>query len=87
MRYELAYTMILFFIFSVIGYILEVISVFTKKKRIVLSRGYLIWPYIPVFGFGGLIITFFLSNYQDNIITLFVLGVVYCCSLEYFIVI
>ena len=84
MRYELAYTMILFFIFSVIGYILEVISVFTKEKRIVLSRGYLIGPYIPVFGFGGLIITFFLSNYQDNIITLFVLGVVYCCSLEYF---
>ena len=84
MRYELAYTMILFFIFSVIGYILEIISVFTKEKRIVLSRGYLIGPYIPVFGFGGLIITFFLSNYQDNIITLFVLGVVYCCSLEYF---
>ena len=84
MRYELAYTMILFFIFSVIGYILEIISVFTKEKRIVLSRGYLIGPYIPVFGFGGLIITFFLSNYQYNIITLFVLGVVYCCSLEYF---
>ena len=57
MRYELAYTMILFFIFSVIGYILEIISVFTKEKRIVLSRGYLIGPYIPVFGFGGLIIT------------------------------
>ena len=84
MVYELCYSMILFFLYSVFGYVLEVISVSTKEKKLELSRGYLIGPYIPVFGFGALIITIFLSGYENNIITLFILGMVYCCSLEYF---
>lgn len=84
MLYNFCYGMILFFIYSFIGYISEVISVSSHNKKLNLSRGYLIGPYIPIFGFGALIIILFLSNYENDLITLFILSVFYCCSLEYF---
>ena len=84
MFYNVCYAMILFFIYSFIGYVFEVISVSIHSKKIVLSRGYLIGPYIPLFGFGALIILLFLSKYENDVLALFILGMFYCGTLEYF---
>lgn len=75
---------LLFYVYSVVGYICEVLSIYRVKKKIVWNRGYLLGPYLPVFGFGSLIVSLFLKEYQNNYITLFVLGMVYCATLEYF---
>lgn len=74
---------IIFFFYSVVGYIVEVTSCSINNHKLTLSRGYLIGPYIPIFGFGGLFMVTALSKYQDDIISLFINSMVYCCLLEY----
>ena len=81
--YKFIYFFMIFLIYSVIGYICEITSVSLANKKIVLSRGYLIGPVIPIFGFGGIIITIFLKEYISNPLTTFILGMFYCCTLEY----
>lgn len=74
---------IIFFFYSVVGYVVEVTTCTIENKKITLSRGYLIGPYIPVFGFGGVIMTSFLGKYQNDILSLFINSMFYCCVLEY----
>lgn len=81
--YIFIYYFMIFLIYSFIGYLCEITTVSLVNKKIILSRGYLIGPIIPIFGFGGLIITIFLKQYIDNPLTTFILGMFYCCSLEY----
>ena len=72
----------LFFIFAFIGWIVEVINSLIVDKKFV-NRGFLIGPAIPIYGFGGLAMTLFLSRYQDEVITLFCMSVIICGILEY----
>lgn len=81
--YSFWFLVIVFFFYSVVGYIIEVTSCSIHNKKLTLSRGYLIGPYIPVFGFGGVIMTYLLGRYQNDIISLFINSMVYCCLLEY----
>lgn len=74
---------LLFYIYSIVGYFCEVISIYHHYKRVEWHRGYLLGPYLPIFGFGALIITIFLEPYKTQPITTFVLGMVYCGTLEY----
>ena len=83
MLYTLSQYFLLFYFYSIIGYISEVLSIYRLKKQFIWNRGYLLGPYLPVFGFGALITTVFLRVYQNQPITLFVLGMVYCGTLEY----
>lgn len=81
--YYLILTFMIFFIYSVIGYFCEVLGIFVSSGKVNFSRGYLIGPYLPIFGFGSLIITFYLSKYSNDLIALFILGSFFCCLLEY----
>lgn len=81
--YKIICCFMIFLVYSIIGYLCEITAVSLEQKKVVLSRGYLIGPIIPVFGFGGLLISCCLYEYQDNPLTLFILGTVYCCILEY----
>lgn len=81
--YRFIYYFMIFLFYAVAGYICEITTVSLANKKIVLSRGYLIGPIIPIFGFGGLIVTIFLKDYVNDPLTAFVLGTFYCCSLEY----
>lgn len=84
MMYKMSYFFLVFFIYSIIGYLVEVICVSLNQKKIVFSRGYLIGPYLPIFGAGSLIITLFLWKYREDVLALFVMAMVSCCVLEYF---
>ena len=83
--YNLMYLFLIFFIYSVIGFIIEITSCFIFTKKFTMSRGYLLGPYIPVFGFGTLLMVTFLGKYRNDIITLFVLSTVLCSVVEYFV--
>jgi uncharacterized membrane protein len=78
------YLFLIFFFYSVLGYIIEVIACFAYTKKFNPSRGYLIGPYIPVFGFGAIIMVNLLDKYKNDIIVLFILSMVICSLVEYF---
>lgn len=83
MYLEFCTFVIIFCIYSFIGYFIEVISVSIKEDKLVFSRGYLIGPYLPIFGFGALTIIYYLEKYQNDLLTIFLLGLITCCGLEY----
>lgn len=74
---------LLFMIYSIIGYVVEIISVSLTEKKIVLNRGFLIGPYLPIYGFGAIAIIIFLDKYKNDLLVLFIMGVVVCSLLEY----
>lgn len=72
---------LLFWIFSVFGWIMEEIVCSISEKKIV-NRGFLIGPYCPIYGFGGLIMIF-LIPYKNEPLICFILAAVLCSVLEY----
>lgn len=81
---NLLFYFILFLIYSILGWIIEVISVGTKDKKFI-NRGFLIGPYCPIYGFSAIIMVFYLSYYKDNVLTVFLLAVVVCSIIEYLV--
>ncbi len=73
---------VLFLIYSFIGWSIEVICKRIESGRFV-NRGFLIGPYCPIYGCGGVIITLSLSKYYNTPITLFVMAMFICAILEY----
>ena len=73
---------LLFFIYSLLGWIAESIYVSIKEKKFV-NRGFLIGPYCPIYGFGSILMILYLTQYKDNFVTVFLLGIFICCLLEY----
>ncbi len=56
----------LFFIYCIIGWVWESIYESIRNKKL-LNRGFLNGPYIPIYGFGGLGILFFLQGFQSDV--------------------
>lgn len=73
---------LLFIIYSVIGWILEVIYALYMKHKLT-NRGFLIGPYCPIYGIGCILITTLLSGYKEHPAGLFVLAIVIASTLEY----
>lgn len=84
MLYNFLFFVLVFFVYSFIGYVIEIISVSRIEKKIVFSRGYLIGPYLPIFGIGALLMIGLLGKYSNDLFALFVLCLFTCCLLEYF---
>ena len=83
MLYDICYYFILFLIYSMLGWLIEVIRTYTSQHKFV-NRGFLIGPYCPIYGIGVLLIINFLQEYMDNFIVLFLLAMLLCMTLEYF---
>ncbi len=73
---------ILFFIYSVLGWIVESIYSSILQKKVV-DRGFLIGPYCPIYGFGAIIGIAYLTQYKENPLTIFFLGIVIASISEY----
>ena len=72
-----------FFVYSFLGWCLEVICKLITEKRFI-NRGILIGPICPIYGYGVLIMTLFFRKYLNDPLTLFILIIVSCSILEYF---
>ena len=70
-----------FLIYSILGWIMEVIRVFIDTKKLE-KRGFLISPCCPIYGCGALIITYVFKFCLNNPFELFVLSVIFCSVLE-----
>lgn len=84
MMYNISFYFILFLIYSIIGWILEVITVFIGTKKFI-NRGFMLGPYCPIYGYSSIIMIFYLNHYKDNPLTVFLLSVIICSFVEYLI--
>ncbi|MBQ8193318.1 MAG: putative ABC transporter permease [Bacilli bacterium] len=75
---------ILFIIYSIIGWIMEIIVVGYEEKKFI-NRGFLIGPYCPIYGYGAILMIFYLERYKDNFFTVFLLAVIVCSFIEYLV--
>ena len=73
---------LLFFTYAIIGWVMEVTVKYIQYKRFI-NRGFLIGPYLPIYGCGGILITLFLKGYLNDPLALFAFGMIICTILEY----
>ena len=74
---------IYFFVYSFIGYIIEIIYCSIAEKRIV-SRGFLFGPILPVYGFGMVAVLLATKTVRDNLVLTFLVSMLVCSTIEYF---
>lgn len=76
--------MFLFFVFCIIGWVQESIieSLYNKKP---INRGFLKGPYIPIYGFGGILMILVCCPFKDNLFMVFFAGMLACTTLEFFV--
>ena len=73
---------LLFYLYCIIGYIAEVIFVYIGEKKWI-NRGYLMGPYLPIYGVGAMLITFLLTGYYNDPFVVFIFSFIICSSVEY----
>lgn len=74
---------LMFILYSIIGYLTEITFCTIHSGKIVWNRGFLIGPWLPIYGYGAMIIIFMLDRYKADPLTLFLLSTFYCTLLEY----
>ena len=79
---EIENYIVLFFIYSFLGWLMETVGDTIRKKRFV-NRGFLIGPYCPIYGAGVLLITLLLRKYKEDIFITFFMSLLICGTLEY----
>ncbi|QQK08556.1 putative ABC transporter permease [Miniphocaeibacter halophilus] len=71
-----------FITYSFLGWIIESVYCSIGERKII-NRGFLIGPYCPIYGFAAVLIVVFLSKYNNNILLLFSLSVLFSGIIEY----
>lgn len=79
--FDLKVLFLLFIIYSVTGWIIEVIATYPDTKCFV-NRGFLIGPYCPIYGNCAIVMILLLHN-VTNPILLFILSIIICSAGEY----
>ena len=79
--FDLKVLFLLFIVYSITGWIIEVIATYPYTKCFV-NRGFLIGPYCPIYGNCAIAMIFLLHN-VTNPILLFVLSILICSVGEY----
>ncbi|MDY4947762.1 MAG: hypothetical protein SO128_00125 [Clostridium cadaveris] len=76
------YNYILWFLFySFVGWVYESILCSVDERKLI-NRGFLNGPYCPIYGSGAIAMIVCLRS-QTNIITIFLLGALLACTIEY----
>ncbi|MBQ0071584.1 MAG: hypothetical protein KBS81_06990 [Spirochaetales bacterium] len=71
-----------FVLFAFIGYICEVLYCSILDRHLT-NRGFLYGPWLPIYGFGGLVIELFLVPVSASPVLVFLLGMVLTSAVEY----
>ena len=82
--YSFFHLFLLFMIYSAIGYIIEVGTILISFKKLSFHRGFLLGPYLPIFGIGGVLMNILLQKYLDDPFALFCMAMIICSIVEYF---
>ncbi len=84
MKYQIFELLTYFVIYSFAGWVMEsIFRSFCEKK--IINTGFLRGPFCPIYGIGAIIIYVFLRGFKDNIILLFIMGVIILTIWEYLV--
>ena len=72
---------VIFWLFAILGWLMEVIVCSISEKKFV-NRGFLLGPYCPIYGFGGIILLS-LRRYSNDLLVVFLLSMIFCSIVEY----
>lgn len=73
--YKLSQWILIFFIYSFLGWIWESTFKSIKQKKLV-NRGYLNGPWLPIYGFGAIIILYVTLPFKNDNLLIFILGMI-----------
>lgn len=82
-HYALLTLVLLFFIFSCIGWCWEVFFHLVRHGNFV-NRGSMAGPWLPIYGVGGVMILFLLRRFAQRPVVMFLSTIILCCAIEYF---
>ena len=82
-RYSVWSVILLFFAFSLIGWVWEV-SPHLITDGVFVNRGVLHGPWLPIYGTGGVMILAVLNKFREKPLVEFLLTIVLCGCVEYF---
>ena len=75
---------LLFFIYSFLGWLIESTKLSIQNKKFI-NRGFLLGPLCPIYGFGGLAITFLLNDLKEHYFIVFCMSIFICGIFEYLV--
>ncbi|MDR1183968.1 MAG: DUF975 family protein [Coriobacteriales bacterium] len=81
-RYSVLNLVLMFFLFSFVGWIWECAVAFAQSGMFI-NRGSLYGPWIPIYGFGGVSILVFLNRFNRQPLLCFFATIVLCGIIEY----
>lgn len=82
MSYTLSQWILIFFTYCFVGWVWECCLVSFKQREWV-NRGFLYGPWLPIYGFGAIIILFITLPFEESILLIFLLGSIGASILEY----
>lgn len=82
-RYSIWSLIAMFFIFAIIGWIWEVVLHIIVDGEVV-KRGVLQGPWLPIYGYGGILILTVLNKFRAKPLTQFIAIIILCGTIEYF---
>ena len=81
-HYTVAQWLLFFFVYCFIGWVWESCYVSARKRRWV-NRGFMHGPLLPIYGSGAVIILLATMPVRDNLVLIFVFGMIGATILEY----
>ena len=82
-EYDLSQWVLFFFLYSFLGWIRESCYVSVRKHRWV-NRGFMHGPMLPLYGSGAMVVLIVTIPVRDNILLVFLMGMIGATILEYF---
>lgn len=80
--YDMSQWVLLFFLYSLCGWIWECLYVSLAKKKWV-NRGFLNGPVLPIYGFGAVVILAVTMPFREHLALVFLLGMIGATALEF----
>lgn len=81
--YQICLLFMKFLLFSMIGYVVEMIMCAIVDKKIA-NRGFFCGPIIPIYGVGSLLLIWILKPFRENILLVILLSMLITTTIEYF---
>ena len=81
--YNINQWVLFFYLYSLLGWVWESSYVSIKSMKLV-NRGFLHGPFLPLYGSGAIVILFVTMPIRNNIMLVFLLGMISATILEYF---
>ena len=81
-HYSVLSLVIMFFIFSNFGWMWELLYYYLMKGKLI-NRGVLHGPWLPIYGFGGMIVLTLLTRVRKRPFIFFISSIVLCGTVEY----